>query len=200
MAIALHGFLFIAMLSTAAGATPRSIRRHQLALRNHSSVRMNMSSNATGRKHVSVDSQLKLDANNATQLSKETLTMLKELELPDDPSTFRQKSKVDLALITALGLGFCGIDRCFLGQVNVGWVKCLTCGGCGIWFLVDFLLITINMLQKAPYIDQLGLQAQFVLQSDIVNAYWITLISLILQCFCGCCAQVGQRSQASTET
>ncbi len=49
-----------------------------------------------------------------------------------DPST---------VLIVSIVGGHFGIDRFLLGEVGLGIAKLLTCGGLGIWTIVDWFLI-----------------------------------------------------------
>ena len=42
-------------------------------------------------------------------------------------------------------LGHLGVDRFYTGRVGLGLGKVFTCGGCGIWALIDsILLLTEN--------------------------------------------------------
>jgi len=50
------------------------------------------------------------------------------------------------ALLISIFLGWLGIDRFYLGYNGLGVVKLVTGGACGIWCLVDTILIALNKL------------------------------------------------------
>jgi hypothetical protein len=43
-------------------------------------------------------------------------------------------------------LGAFGVDRFYLGYTTLGIIKLLTCGGCGVWSLIDFILVAFNKI------------------------------------------------------
>ncbi len=62
------------------------------------------------------------------------------------PGVFSDKS-MTTALILGLLAGSLGIDRFYLGYTGLGILKLLTLGGCGIWALIDVVLIA---MRKVP--------------------------------------------------
>ncbi len=53
------------------------------------------------------------------------------------------------AFLLSYFLGWLGIDRFYLGYIGYGVLKLLTCGGCGIWWLIDLILIGGGSMKDA---------------------------------------------------
>jgi len=53
------------------------------------------------------------------------------------------------AYVLAVFLGLLGVDRFYLGYIGLGVAKLLTLGGCGIWALIDAILIGIGRMKDA---------------------------------------------------
>ena len=61
------------------------------------------------------------------------------------PGVFSQKDWLT-AVLLSLFVGFLGVDRFYLGYTGLGVLKLVTLGGCGIWALVDLILIVMERL------------------------------------------------------
>ncbi len=44
-------------------------------------------------------------------------------------------------------LGVFGVDRFYMGQVGLGIAKLLTGGGCGLWALIDYILVGMGSMR-----------------------------------------------------
>lgn len=87
---------------------------------------------------------------------------LREILLNTDDSRWLTLQTLQLkdptiALIISLLAGTLGIDRFYIGDMGLGVLKLITCGGFGIWTIVDWFLImgsarSKNMLKLQAYL------------------------------------------------
>lgn len=74
------------------------------------------------------------------------LSQIREKLLTLDDSKFVMLQAANLkdpviTLVISILAGSLGIDRFFIGDTGLGIAKLLTCGGLGVWYLVDLFLI-----------------------------------------------------------
>ena len=68
--------------------------------------------------------------------------------MSQQPGTAAPKS-FTTALLLSFFLGSLGVDRFYLGYTGLGVAKLLTFGGCGIWSLIDFIMIAVRKVPAA---------------------------------------------------
>ncbi len=61
------------------------------------------------------------------------------------PGLYSDKS-LTIGVALSLLLGTLGIDRFYLGYTGLGFLKLITLGGCGVWSILDVLLIATRKL------------------------------------------------------
>lgn len=54
-----------------------------------------------------------------------------------------------IVMLLCFFLGCFGIHRFYVGKIGTGIVQLLTCGGCGIWALIDFIMILVGGFTNA---------------------------------------------------
>lgn len=118
-------------------------------------------------------------------------SLLETLEYEFDLEGVRKdipvKNKLVLAVIELFGLGLFGIDRCYIGQTCLGFVKGLTLGALGVWLALDFFAVVITCLSFSKNLNALGMRANFgpdkynmvaFLASVIILGFLIILASI----------------------
>ena len=54
-----------------------------------------------------------------------------------------------VALLLSIFAGGFGVDRFYLGYMGLGVAKLLTCGGCGVWQIIDVIMIAMDKIPDA---------------------------------------------------
>jgi TM2 domain-containing membrane protein YozV len=71
-------------------------------------------------------------------------------DMPPAGSTAPSQGKDWLTtLLLSIFLGSLGVDRFYTGHTLLGVVKLITCGGLGIWWLIDLIMIATGSYKDA---------------------------------------------------
>jgi len=66
--------------------------------------------------------------------------------MPEENAGGTSDKKWLVALLLSWLLGCFGADRFYLGYTGLGIAKLLTFGGCGIWAIIDLVMIVLNKI------------------------------------------------------
>uniref|UniRef100_A0A7S0ABA0 TM2 domain-containing protein n=1 Tax=Pyrodinium bahamense TaxID=73915 RepID=A0A7S0ABA0_9DINO len=120
-----------------------------------------------------------------------------EYELNFQTSDIPVKNKLILAILELLGLGLCGVDRCYMGQTCIGFLKGLTLGGLTVWAFLDYIAVIITCLSMNPAINAFGLRANFT-HGSVIAAFVVVLVCVLLK-LCGAGAGYRMRQRFALE-
>ena len=65
------------------------------------------------------------------------------------PTRQKNQNKWLIVLLLCFFLGVLGIHRFYVGKTATGVAQLITFGGCGIWALIDFIMILLNQFTDA---------------------------------------------------
>ena len=60
-----------------------------------------------------------------------------------------KKRSFMVAVLLSIFVGGFGIDRFYLGYTGLGILKLITLGGCGVWWLIDLILLVMGKTKDA---------------------------------------------------
>lgn len=105
----------------------------------------------------SIDQLMMLNGN---KLPMETLQEVRNMLEGMDAQTARIRFAVMkdplIALILSIFAGTLGVDRIYVGDIGLGVLKLITCGGFFIWYLYDLFVIMDKVREKNYWLLKTG--------------------------------------------
>ncbi|HEX2874897.1 MAG TPA: TM2 domain-containing protein [Polyangiaceae bacterium] len=89
---------------------------------------------------------------------------------------YSEKSRAT-AFLLGRYLGFFGADRFYLGQMGLGVLKLLTCGGLGIWLIIDNILLALGEVKDSE--GKLLAMPTEVAGTPVINGNHILLAAML---------------------
>jgi hypothetical protein len=71
-------------------------------------------------------------------------------------NTMEQPKDWLTTLLLCIFLGYLGVHRFYTGHIAIGVIQLLTAGGCGIWWLIDLIMIITNSYRDSNGMPLVG--------------------------------------------
>lgn len=83
---------------------------------------------------------------------------LKNMDYSTASIILAQAKDPTITIILSVIVGSLGIDRIYIGDIGLGILKLITCGGCGLWWLIDlFLIMDATKQRNLQHLMELGM-------------------------------------------